>query len=81
MWSTPSPFELALSLRPNSYLSHGTAAYLQGVLREAPATFHALIGGYAEHNNLIADWPVIRERMEDHKCDDAGALMKVGPKT
>ena len=39
-WGLPSLFELALSLRPNSYLSHGTAAYLRGLLKDAPATFH-----------------------------------------
>jgi hypothetical protein len=39
-WGSPSPFELALSLRPNSYLSHGTAAYLHGFLGEAPTTFY-----------------------------------------
>jgi hypothetical protein len=39
-WGVPSLFELALSLRPNSYLSHGTAAYLRGLLKEAPVTFH-----------------------------------------
>ncbi len=39
-WGRPSPFELALSLRPNSYLSHGTAAYLRGLLGEAPTTFY-----------------------------------------
>jgi len=39
-WDPLSPFELALSLKPNSYLSYGTAAYLRGLLREVPATFH-----------------------------------------
>lgn len=39
-WNVPSPFELALSIRSNSYLSHGTAAYLLGLLREAPSTFY-----------------------------------------
>ena len=39
-WGTPSPFDLALSLRPNAYLSHGTAAYLHGLLQDVPATFY-----------------------------------------
>jgi len=38
-WGTPSPFELALSLRANAYLSHGTAAYLHGLLQDIPTTF------------------------------------------
>jgi len=40
VWGTPSAFELALSLRPNAYLSHGTAAYLRGLHRKVPTTFH-----------------------------------------
>jgi hypothetical protein len=39
-WDALSPFELALSLKPNAYLSHGTAAYLRGLLPEAPAMIH-----------------------------------------
>lgn len=39
-WGVPSLFELALSLRPNSYLSHGTAAHLRGLLKGAPVTLH-----------------------------------------
>jgi hypothetical protein len=38
-WGTPSAFHLALSLRPNAYLSHGTAAYLHGLQGDVPATF------------------------------------------
>ncbi len=38
-WGTPSPFELALSLRGNTYLCHGTAVYLHGLLQDIPATF------------------------------------------
>jgi hypothetical protein len=39
-WDAWSPFELALSLKLNSYLSHGTAAYLCGLLPEASPTIH-----------------------------------------
>ncbi len=35
-WGTFSPYELALSLRPDSYLSHGTAAFLHGFLDNQP---------------------------------------------
>jgi predicted transcriptional regulator of viral defense system len=31
--SPPSPFQLAASLRKNGYLSHGTAAYLHGLIK------------------------------------------------
>jgi hypothetical protein len=40
VWGTPSPFELGLSLRSNSYLSHGTAAYLHGLLVDVPDAIH-----------------------------------------
>jgi predicted transcriptional regulator of viral defense system len=39
-WGEPSPFEIALSLRPGSYLCHGTAAYLNGLLEAPPSTVH-----------------------------------------
>jgi hypothetical protein len=39
-WGAWSPLELALSLKSNSYLSHGTAAHLRGLLKDAPATFY-----------------------------------------
>lgn len=39
-WGVPSQFELALSLKPGSYLSHGTAAHLQGLLSDPPVTLH-----------------------------------------
>jgi len=39
-WGTASPFDLAMSLRPNAYLSHGTATYLHGLLQDVPATFY-----------------------------------------
>lgn len=37
-WGEPSRFELGLSLRPNSYLSHATAIFLQGLNEQIPAT-------------------------------------------
>jgi hypothetical protein len=40
-WRAPSPFETALSLRGGSYLSHGTAAFLQGLLDDVPTTFYS----------------------------------------
>ena len=38
-WRTPTPFQLALSLRGGSYLSHGTAAFIHGLL-PAPDPLH-----------------------------------------
>jgi predicted transcriptional regulator of viral defense system len=35
-----SPYELALSLRPNSYLCHGTALFLHGVTEQYPKTIY-----------------------------------------
>lgn len=35
-----SPFELALSLRANSYLSHATAVFLHGLTEQIPQTLH-----------------------------------------
>ncbi len=35
-----SPFELALSLRSNSYLTHGTAVYLHGLTDQLPRTIY-----------------------------------------
>jgi hypothetical protein len=40
VWGTPSAYELAHSLRPGAYFAYGTAAYLRGLLEEAPTTFH-----------------------------------------
>ena len=39
-WGNPSPFQMALSLRRDGYLSHGTAAYLHGLSQDVPATFY-----------------------------------------
>src|SRR5258708_14740038 len=35
-WGNFTPYELALSLRPDSYLSHGTAAFLHGLAHHPP---------------------------------------------
>ena len=34
-----SPYELAISLRPRSFLSHGTAAFLHGLISEPPIIY------------------------------------------
>ena len=39
-WGTPSPYEVALSLRPGAYLTHGTALALHGLLDQMPKTFY-----------------------------------------
>lgn len=39
-WSQASPLEVALTLKPRSYLSHGTAVFLHGLTRELPGTIY-----------------------------------------
>ncbi|MBE0564327.1 MAG: hypothetical protein IH621_00050 [Krumholzibacteria bacterium] len=39
-WGTPSPYEVALSLRPAAYLSHGTALSLHGLLDQVPQVIY-----------------------------------------
>ncbi len=36
-----SPYEIALSIRPNSYLCHGTALFLHGLTQQSPKTLYA----------------------------------------
>lgn len=38
LWGEPSVFEVALSLRPRSYLSHGCAVFLHGLNDQIPKT-------------------------------------------
>jgi predicted transcriptional regulator of viral defense system len=40
VWGDVSPYEAALALRPNSYLSHGTAAFLQGLTKQEPDSIY-----------------------------------------
>ena len=40
VWRTPTPFEVALSLRSGGYLSHATAAYLHGLIDDVPSMFY-----------------------------------------
>src|SRR6202162_1941786 len=39
-WDSFSPYELALSIKPGSYLSHGTAAYLHNLADREPETIY-----------------------------------------
>jgi hypothetical protein len=39
-WGTPNPFLLALSIKPRSFLSHGTAAFLHTLDNEVPKTIY-----------------------------------------
>lgn len=36
IWGDVSPFEIAMSIRPGSYLSHGTAVFLHGISDQIP---------------------------------------------
>jgi hypothetical protein len=37
-WGDPSPYELALSIRPGAYVSHGTAVFLHSLTDQVPKT-------------------------------------------
>jgi hypothetical protein len=39
-WGEPSRFEIGLSLKPNAYLSHGTAVFLHGLTEQLPTTIY-----------------------------------------
>ncbi len=39
-WGEPSRFEIGLSLKPNSYLSHATAVFLHGLNEQIPVTIY-----------------------------------------
>jgi hypothetical protein len=39
-WGDVSPYEVALSIRPRSYLSHGTALFLRGLTELLPMTIY-----------------------------------------
>lgn len=40
IWGDASPFEIALSVKPNAYLSHGTAIFLHNLTNELPRTIY-----------------------------------------
>ena len=40
VWDDASLFEIALSIRPDAYFSHGTAVYLHGLTDELPKTIY-----------------------------------------
>lgn len=40
VWQTASPYRVALSLRPRSYLSHGTAVFLHALTDQIPKTIY-----------------------------------------
>lgn len=40
IWGTTSPYSIALSLRPQSYLSHATALHLHGLTDQIPKTVY-----------------------------------------
>jgi hypothetical protein len=40
IWGKASPFAVALSLRPNAYLSHGSAVFLQGLTEQIPRVIY-----------------------------------------
>lgn len=40
IWRAASPYEVALSIKPGSYLSHGTAIFLHNLTNEIPRTIY-----------------------------------------
>lgn len=40
-WGDVSPYQVALSVKPRSYLSHGTAVFLHGLTDQLPKTIYA----------------------------------------
>ncbi|MBV8518794.1 MAG: hypothetical protein JO197_15470 [Acidobacteria bacterium] len=40
IWRAASPYEVALSIKPGSYLSHGTAIFLHNLTNELPRTIY-----------------------------------------
>lgn len=40
IWRAATPFEVALSIKPGSYLSHGTAIFLHNLTNEIPRTIY-----------------------------------------
>lgn len=40
VWGEVSPFEIALTIKKNAYLSHGTAVFLHGLTDELPSTIY-----------------------------------------
>lgn len=40
VWGEASPFQVALSLRPGAYCSHGTAVFLHGLTEQIPTTLY-----------------------------------------
>lgn len=40
VWGDPSPFLIALSIRPDTYLTHGTAVFLHGLNDQIPKTIY-----------------------------------------
>jgi hypothetical protein len=40
IWKFASPYEIALSMKKNSYLSHGTAVFLHGLTQQIPARIY-----------------------------------------
>lgn len=40
-WNEVSPYQVALAVKPRSYLSHGTAVFLHGLTEQIPKTIYA----------------------------------------
>ncbi len=61
IWGEPSSYEVALSLRPKAYLSHGTAVFLHALTEQMPTTI------YVNHEQTAKSrprMPLTQERVD-----------------
>ena len=59
-WREPSPYEMALSLRSGSYLSHATAVFLHGLNDQIPKTIYV---NHEQSQKPISNFPLTQERI------------------
>jgi predicted transcriptional regulator of viral defense system len=62
VWGSASDYQIALSLKPNSYLSHGTAVFLHALNDQIPATIYVNHEQSPKHrsNNVLSQEAVHR---------------------
>jgi len=58
LWDSASPFAVALSTKPDSYLSHGTAVFLHGLNDQIPKVIHV---NYEQSPKPVADLAAITD--------------------
>jgi hypothetical protein len=61
IWNQASTYEIALSLRPRAYLSHGTAVFLHGLNEQIPKTVYV---NQEQSPKPISDSPLSQEALD-----------------